>query len=147
MAAPRIVPYDFDVVTRRVHRSCSALERNFDVLGSANPDLGVDGPFARGSGPIPVWHTTARLYGSGLRIARYTRVHLEIAAWSERASELRIRPVTRRIGAWGVRRQRRYFARARDTIDDLSRSLDAAAGASEANIQHLRARQICSDGN
>jgi hypothetical protein len=152
MAAPNIPPYDFDVVTRRVDRSCSALERRFDVVDTASVDLRVDRPLTRGSGPIPVWHTTGRLYGSGPRVARYTRVHLEITAWSEETSELRMRPFTRRIGAWGARRQRRYFARAHDTIDDLIRSLDTAGadqvtGGSEANAQRLRTRQICSQGN
>ena len=46
----------------------------------------------------------------GIRIVRFTRVNLEVTAWSEHTTEVRLRPVTRRIPNWGRQRQRRYFA-------------------------------------
>jgi hypothetical protein len=125
MTAPHRLPYDFDVVSRRVNRSAASLPRTVEVSTAAGACLRFDGPFVAASRDVAVWRTTGRVYSEGRRVMRYTRVHVEISAWSHRATELRMRPMTRRIPNWGQRRQQRYFQTAHRMIDDLARALDA----------------------
>jgi hypothetical protein len=125
MTAPGRLPYDFDVVSRRVNRSATSLPTTVDVSAAEGSRLRFDGPFIASGRDAAVWRTTGRLYGDGARIMRYTRVHIEFATWSHRATEVRMRPITRRIPNWGARRQQRYFEGAHRMIDELARALDA----------------------
>ena len=119
-------PPDYEVVTRRVNRRTSSLPRALDGLPLRVGSLCFDRPFVcRGDDAALVWRTTGLLYGRGLRVAQYTVVVVEIDAWSQHASELRLRPMTRRLPTWGKRRQRRYFRAAHDTADEFVRLLDA----------------------
>ena len=52
------------------------------------------------------------------RLGRF-HVIVEVAEWSDEACELRVRPVSRRIGRWSSRRQRRYFGLAHAAADAL----------------------------
>ncbi len=128
MSLTHALPYDYDVVTRRVNQRAASLRNALLHLPFCVGSLYIDEPFAM-SGDItkPSWHARGRLYGRGLRIVRYTRVEIEVHAWSQFASELRLRPVTRRVVNWGSRRQRRYFRAAHYVADDLVRSIDNAA--------------------
>jgi hypothetical protein len=125
------------VVARRVNRSTLLVQQllldstvfdqgttlYFDPIGT----LRFDEPFAAiRSTPSPAWRATARLRGCGLRFVRYARVELEVAAWSDDASELRLRPVSRRVTRWGPRRQRRYFALAHRGADVVLELLTAS---------------------
>jgi hypothetical protein len=125
MTAPRRLPYDFDVVSRRVNRSAMSLPDTVDVSAAEGSRLRFDGPFVATTRDLAVWRTTGRLYGEGARLMRYTRVRIEFATWSHRATEVRMRPITRRIPNWGTRRQERYFETAHRMIDELARALDA----------------------
>jgi len=126
MTGTRIVPYDYDVVIRRINRGAAALREVVDVVDSCCAHLRVDEPFTEHAGYTPGWHTTGRLYGRGFRFARYTRVHIELTAWATYATELRISPVTRGLPAWGKRRQQRYFDAARTAADAIVHALDLA---------------------
>ena len=61
------------------------------------------------------------------RLERSCRVEIEVAAWSARSCELRLRPASRHIELWSGRKLRRYFALAHLCADDIVRRLDAAA--------------------
>ena len=93
MQATRPLPYDFDVVTRRVDGTLSETRRLVEASAAHSAELRVDAPFTA-VGALRAWHTTGRLYAPGIRIARYTRVNLEITAWSADTTEVRLRPVT-----------------------------------------------------
>ena len=128
MTVRQPLPHEREVVTRRVNRRTSSLPRALEGLPMRVGSLCIDRPFARrGDDATPSWHTTGLLYGSGLRIAQYTVVVVELDAWSQHVSELRLRPLTHRLATWGKHRQRRYFRAAHDTADELVRLLDAAS--------------------
>jgi hypothetical protein len=127
----------FEVVARLVNRSTLLVQQL--LLDSTVFDQGTmlylgpigtlrfDEPFAAiRSTPSPAWQATARLHGCGLRFVRYARVELEVAAWSDDASELRLRPVSRRVTRWAPRRQRRYFALAHRAADVILELLTAS---------------------
>jgi hypothetical protein len=127
------LPYDYDVVSRRVNQRASSLSHVVRLLPRGVGQLRLDRPFAwTGGDNIPSWCARGRLYAEGAAMTRYTRVQIELAAWSPEASELRIRPVTRRVPTWGRRRQRRYFRLAHSSVDDLVRVLDGAVRRHEA---------------
>jgi hypothetical protein len=130
VTGPRGLPRDCDTVTRHLDRSLWPLQELLDMLPGAER-LCLETPFAVHSSMPPVLCASGRLYGSGIRIARYTRVVLELMAWSGGATELRLRPVTRNIANWSERRQRRYFDVAHDTMDELVRLLDRTAARNE----------------
>ena len=142
MSLTHALPYDYDVVTRRVNQRAASLRNALLHMPLCVGSLSIDEPFAM-SGDIakPSWHARGRLYGRGLRIARYTRVEIEVHAWSQFASELRLRPVTRRVVNWGKHRQRRYFRTAHYVADDLVRSIDNAARRRDAETM-LRQRRF-----
>jgi hypothetical protein len=55
-----------------------------------------------------------------LRAGRRTwSVELELAPWSEHATELLLRPVERRAYQWGLRRRSYWYAAAHPAIDEL----------------------------
>ena len=120
------LPYDYDVVTRRINQPLSSLRNVVSDVPARIGALALDAPFADNRRRDTTWHTTGRLYGEGTRLMRYTRVDVELIGWSEHSSELRVRPATRRVPVWGQRRQRRYFRLAHHVADDLAQWLDAA---------------------
>ena len=120
---------DGDIVTRRVNRRPDSIDRVLagpqDVfrapmtLGTAGV-LRVDRPFTRRDGGlVTAWRTEGRLYGSGLRLARYARVELELSVFSTACCEVRLRPVCRHAHRWGGRRQRGYFDLAHRAADSV----------------------------
>lgn len=126
-----------EVVTRRINQPSTRVAQvllDSTVFGAGDvvqlgPSgvLRIDKPFSvMPSGPTRAWHTTGRLYGRGPRIVRYARVELEIAAWSDGASELRLIPIARHLTQWGTRRQRRYFRLAHAGADVVLELLTAA---------------------
>jgi len=124
------LPRNFDTVTRRLDRSLWSLQELLDVLPGAER-LQLETPFEAHYSTPPVLCATGRLYGSGFRMARSTRVVLELMAWSGGTTELRLRPLTRRVPNWSERRRRRYFDSAHDTMDELVRLLGGAARSHE----------------
>jgi hypothetical protein len=66
-----------------------------------------------------VWQISSRLVGTGPRIARFSRVDIEIRPASSHAVELRLRPRSRHIHRWATRRHRRYFRLAHAAADRL----------------------------
>jgi hypothetical protein len=129
----RPLPYDYDVVSRRVNQRLPSLRHALHLLPLDIGQLRIDQPFT-GEDKFSCWSTTGRLYGHGARLARYTRVTIELGAWSQHASELRLRPKTTRLAMWGPRRQGRYFRLAHDAADELVRSLDAAVRRYDATV-------------
>lgn len=70
------------------------------------------------------WGGRGRLQGRGLRLpTSFTRVEIEVSAWSDRASELSLRPVARSPHRWGLRRLRRYLDLAHRAADALDGAL------------------------
>jgi len=131
------------VVARRIDRASTSLPQllsdptRFAVstplpLG-ADGVLRIDTPFsATGSRSAPRWTTTGRLYGRGPRLALFSRVEVEVSAWSDRTGELRLRPVGQHLGLWGGRRQRRYFVLAHRSADRIVQLLTAIAAGRDA---------------
>jgi hypothetical protein len=131
------------VVARRIDRASTSLPqllsdptrfapRTALPLGTDSV-LRIDTPFsATGSRSAPRWTTTGRLYGRGPRVALFARVEVEVSAWSDRAGELRLRPVGQHVGLWGRRRQRRYFALAHRSADRMVQLLTAIAAGRDA---------------
>jgi hypothetical protein len=118
---------DFDVVTRRAQLPFTKLGPALETFPAQVGDLEFDGPFdAVGGVTVPGWHTTGRLHHRGWRAVRWTRVDVEVNAWSRASIEVRMRPVSRRVAAWGSRRQRRYFQLAHRAIDNLVRTIAVA---------------------
>jgi hypothetical protein len=139
MATTYALPCDFDVVSRRVNQRSSSFQYVLHLLPLGVGQLRFDEPFA----PIsdddePGWHATGRVHGSGLR--RSTGVDIEVRAWSNRVSELRIRPISRRLPMWSKRRQRRYFEHAHHSADQLVRWLDAAVRRHDVTVALNRRR-------
>ena len=142
MSLTHALPYDYDVVTRRVNQRAASLRNVLLHVPFCVGSLYIDEPFAM-SGDLakPSWHARGRLYGRGLRIVRYTRVEIEVHAWSQYATELRLRPVSRRAVNWGKRRQCLDFRTADSVADDLVRSIENAARRRDAETM-LRQRRF-----
>jgi hypothetical protein len=70
-------------------------------------------------------HLSGRLVGAGPRLARFTRVDIEISSVSPHTLELRMLPRSRHIHGWGIRRQRRYFGLAHAAADPLQQAFTA----------------------
>jgi hypothetical protein len=114
------------VVSRRINRSLPAVQsvlfdpssfRPGDTYGvGTDGALTIDTPFRLiVAYPAPSWRATARLFARGPRAV--AQVELEVAAWSDDASELTVRPIARHPERWSRRRLRRYFALAHDGAD------------------------------
>lgn len=71
----------------------------------------------------PTWATTGRVRAPGIRLARFARVEIELAARAATAFELSLRPVCRHVPRWGARRRARYFDAAHRSADELARHL------------------------
>jgi hypothetical protein len=129
------LPYDFDVVTRRLNQPVRLVGPALTSVPPIVGELVFFEPFhAMGDERIPGWRASGRLYGSDLRLVRYTRVHIEVNGWSEQSCEVRVRPVTRRIANWGKRRRHRYYRLAHDAADELVRAIDLAVRRHVATI-------------
>ena len=141
MSTTYALPCDYDVVSRRVNQRSSSFRHVLHLLPLGIGQLRIDGPFTPTGDDIePGWRTTGRLYCRELGFARATRVDIELRAWSQRATELRLRPVSRRLPAWSKRRQRRYFERAHHSADQLVRWLDAAVRRHDVTVALTRRR-------
>ena len=130
------------VVSRRINRPLPAVQavlfdpttfRTGDTYGvGSDGALTIDTPFRLiSSYPAPSWRATGRVFGQGSHAI--ARVELEVAAWSDSASELTVRPIARRPERWGRRRLRRYFALAHDSADRGLQLLSTDEGASAAS--------------
>jgi len=130
------------VLCRRVGRpltlaECALTTMPADCYGG----LTFVGPFERramtgpwGSGPAE------REAPAELRTGRRSaeRVVVELGPWAHDASELRVRPASRRLVRWGGRRQMRYFDRAREAIDALARALEHEVPATPKRLPETR---------
>jgi hypothetical protein len=141
MSTTYALPSDFDVVSRRVNQRSSSFQHVLHLLPLGVGQLRIDGPFTPiGDDVEPGWRAAGRLYCRGLGFARSTRVDIELRAWSQRASELRLRPASRRLPTWSKRRQRRYFEHAHQSADQLVRWLDAAVRRHDVTVALTRRR-------
>lgn len=144
--APRPVIWpDSEAVHRRVNRTPSTLERllaDADRLptGTSVPlgtggTLRLDAPLQsdRG-GHLQAWYARGRLVGRGLRLARFSRIDIEIWPWSAESMELRVTPRARHVHRWGTRRQRRSFWLAHAAADNLLRVLGPDAGPGQSAL-------------
>jgi hypothetical protein len=122
----------FEDVTRRVVRPWRSLERVLLHAGAFAPgtaielDVGgrlrLDTTFApMASWPVPGYQARGRLYARGGRLDRSVRVALDVVAWSDTSSELRVRPSARHFAQWGTHRQDGYFVLAHRAADRLAR--------------------------
>jgi hypothetical protein len=104
-------------ITEPAERVEDAMHVAFDAgtvldLGSAG-ELHLDGPFTAVSAEgRAAWRAPARLVYRGASILRFTRVDVEVIAWSESLTEVTVRSSGRRVVTWGERRERRYFEQA-----------------------------------
>jgi hypothetical protein len=78
-------------------------------------------------GRFGTWRGHGRLYGHGLRLAQYSRIEIEVAAWSNTACELILRPRCRHVRRWGERRWSRYFGLAVAAADALAGAIAVPA--------------------
>src|SRR5262249_3619887 len=120
------VPRENEAVTRRLHVNLESLSHVLDTFGETTERLRIDTPFTRMRGTPALWRANGRLFDRTSRFARGTSVELELSAWSTRVTELRIRPVSRRVPNWGPSRCGRYFDLAHDIVDRLVPSLERA---------------------
>ncbi|MDP2290978.1 MAG: hypothetical protein Q8M22_07290 [Actinomycetota bacterium] len=142
----------FDLTAEEVAVALGAamsLESGFTVDFGRDGWLQVDGPFERLPFAHPTWRAHGRLGRNGVLPARSTRVEIEITSWSDRVSELSLRPVKARPLQWGKRRLDRYCRsahRAADHLWTLVRSrpvaLDVAASPDQASCECSIGQQI-----
>jgi hypothetical protein len=129
----RTLPADAIVVRRRINVTPTRLRAALadpDTIGALQRGtLGGDGwfemtahPAASGLGSA-MWQGRARLQGSGFRIVLFTRVDIEITAWSRTSCEVSVQPIARAPLQWGARRLRRYFALGHRFTDHLCSTL------------------------
>jgi hypothetical protein len=110
-------PYQDEVVARRIDRPLSAL-----TLG----DVGrLDTVELRGD--FAIAHTSLTRGWVAPAVVGRLPVQIEITEWSDCASELRIKPLTRHLRLRSGRYQRRYFAAAHRAADDVAARLRAGA--------------------
>ena len=126
--APATPTWTDPVVVRRINTSPSELAQRIVWEGEPPARLALEGLGelrTDGQGrPEPahagdVWQISSRLVGSGPRLARFSRVDIEIRPASSHAVELRLLPRSRHIHRWATRRHRRYFRLAHAAADRL----------------------------
>ena len=103
-------PFEHNVVVRRIDRPLADLQLPDTTTVGA---LRFTGPFVDDRSALTATHRAPAVVGR-------TRVSVEVTEWSDRASEVRVVPVTRWLQLWSARRQRRYFARTHDAADALA---------------------------
>ena len=111
---------EMETVVRRVPVPLSAADAAIAELPTRH-DLHVtlDDQFApTPTALVPTWQTRGRL-SFRRPLARFARVSIEVAQWSDKVVELRLSPVTHHLGRWGERRKRRYFEVAHRAADDI----------------------------
>jgi hypothetical protein len=119
-------------VTRRIGATVAAVAHRIECdeglqavrLGNLG-ELRVDQHqiWADPSCAASVWHASGRLIGAGARLARFTRIDIEVRAASSRTAELRLVPRSQHIHRWAARRHRRYFRLAHAAGDHLKQVL------------------------
>jgi hypothetical protein len=120
-------------VTRRVSTTATTLARRLEgdpglqhIRLAGLGELRVD-PLPRpdppGSGTL--WYGRGLLVGSGPRLARVTRLDIEVRPATRDTVEVRLVPRSRHIHRWAARRQRRYFRLAHAAADQLKQVLSA----------------------
>lgn len=83
--------------------------------------LCITEPFTRGdSCVVPTWWAAGRLYGTGTRLPRFSRINIRINAWSATTCELQLYPASRHIRRWAAGRHARYFDLAHKSADTLA---------------------------
>ena len=116
------------VLARRVGRTLGRAERALTEMPPGEyAGLTFVSPFERrsivgpwGIGP-PEREALADLR-TGRRVAE--RVVVELGPWARDAAELRVRPAARHPQRWTGRRTMRYFDRAHEAIDALTKALE-----------------------
>jgi hypothetical protein len=142
MTGPHPVAGDADAATRRLHVNLESLAHVLDVFGQTTEQLHLDEPFTQLCGTPAQWRASGRLYGRRTRFARGTRVEIELSAWSRRATELRVRPASRRAQNWGAARQRRYFDLAYDVVDRLVPAVERAVRRHERRLRAAQSMRV-----
>jgi hypothetical protein len=123
---------DMEIVARRVDRPWADVERALAPVAPGS--LALDDravavfqqPFGESAGALAA---RALLVTSGRRLVRYRRVLVEVDPWGDVAAELRVIPVSRGVGRWSARRQRRYFELAHAVADRLLAVVNAVPAA------------------
>ena len=111
---------EMETIVRRVRVPPSAAGAAISELPSRHDlHVALDNEFTPApTALVPTWHTRGRL-PFRRPLARFARVSIEVAQWSDKVVELRLSPVSHHLGRWGERRQRRYFDVAHRAADDL----------------------------
>ena len=110
-------PFEREVVVRRIDRPLAALALPEPTTFAT---LRLTGPFAIDPTALTTtWRAPA--------LVHRTKVEVELAEWSDRTTELRVLPVSRRLALRGARWQRRYFGRAHEAADALADHLRSCA--------------------
>jgi hypothetical protein len=122
------------VLSRRINRVPGAVERALPALtGEVHAGLTFRGTFEHHA-LIGPWGSapSERRAAAALRTtpSRVEEIDVELAPWSRRETELRLRPSTHRPDRWSARRQLRYFERAHEAIDALARAIERETPAS-----------------
>jgi len=120
-------------VTRRIGTTATSLARRIDgdpglrrIRLARRGELRVQQPARPDpAGSTTRWHAGGRLVGAGPRLARSTRIDIEVSAGSPGTVEVRLVPRSRHIHWWAPGRQRRYFQLAHAAADELEQVLTA----------------------
>lgn len=132
--------HDLVLVTRRIDAPIAHVARRLSELSSTDPAQPIavgergwlhipDAPERAHRGLI--WRARGRLHPTGVRLTPFIRVDVEVSAWSDRASELFLRPTSRHPFYWGTRRLQRYLDLAPRTGDALATLLSAGLSAGD----------------
>jgi hypothetical protein len=124
---PETPTWSDPVVVRRINTSPSEVAQR--IVWEGEPparvplaglgELRVEGHGRPDPAAADVWQISSRLVGTGPRIARFSRVDIEIRPASSHTVELRLLPRSRHIHRWATRRHRRYFRLAHAAADRL----------------------------
>jgi len=113
------------VVTRRVRLPLAAITGGLTRPGvTARPPSLPDGPLSvdchsQQWTAIGAWRVRAELKERRRRLVPLPAVEINLTAWSQSVTELRIIPLTRSARWWGLRRTRRYLELVNGAADAL----------------------------
>ena len=125
-----------EVVSRIIAAPATTVAASLtSVSTGAHPASFELGPLGRLSLTAPVrssvdmstWRARGRLHPRRPRVAQFSRIEIEISAWSDSACELTLRPTCRHIRRWSDRRWRRYFQLAEAAASALAPALTPAS--------------------